>query len=82
MFAEFAYNNSIHAIIGVILLMAAEDRHVQIETAAPKLSSKLDGVGNPAAQHWVEKLLAIWREMTNRWMKAAATQRIYTDKWM
>jgi hypothetical protein len=74
-FAEFAYNNSIHASIGVTPLMAAEGRHAQIETAAPRPSSKLDGVDNPAVQHWVEKLLAIRREMTDRWKEAAATQR-------
>jgi hypothetical protein len=29
--------------------MAAKGRHAQIETAAPRPSSKLDGVDNPAA---------------------------------
>jgi hypothetical protein len=53
-----------------------------METAAPTPSSKLDGVDNPAAQHWVEKLLAIRREMTDRWKEAAATQRTYADKRM
>jgi hypothetical protein len=73
-FAEFAYNNSIHASIGVTPLMAAEGWHAQMETVAPMPSSKLDSVDNPAAQHWVEKLLAIRREMTDRWKEAAATQ--------
>jgi hypothetical protein len=63
-FIEFAYNNSIYASIGVTSLMAAEGRHVQIEMTASRPSSKLDEVGNPTAQHWVEKLLAIRREMT------------------
>jgi hypothetical protein len=53
-----------------------------METAAPTPSSKLDGVDNPAAQHWVEKLLAIRREMTDRWKEVAATQRTYADKRM
>jgi hypothetical protein len=42
-------------------------------------SSKLNGVYNPAAQQWVEKLLAIQQEMTDRWKAAAATQRTYAD---
>jgi hypothetical protein len=81
-FAKFAYNNSIHAGIGVTPLMAAKGGHAQMETAAPRPRSKLNGVDNPTAQHWVEKLLAIRREMTNRWNEAAATQRTYTDKRM
>jgi hypothetical protein len=81
-FAEFAFNNSIHASIGVTPLMAAEGRHVQMETTVPRPSSKLDGVDNPAAQHWMKKLLAIWREMTDRWKEAAATQQTYANKRM
>ncbi len=54
--------------------MAAEGRHAQMETAAPTPSSKLDRVDNPAVQHWIEKLIAIRREMTDRWKEAAATQ--------
>jgi hypothetical protein len=53
-----------------------------METAAPRPSSKLDEVDNPAAQHWVEKLLAIQREMTNRWKEAAVTRQTYADKQM
>jgi hypothetical protein len=53
-----------------------------METAVPRPSSKLDRVDNPAAQHWVEKLLAIRREMTDRWKEAAATQRTYADERM
>ncbi len=82
MFVEFAYNNSIHASIGVTPLMVAEGQHAQKETAAPTPSSKLDGVDNPAAQHWVEKLLAIRREMTDRWNEVAATERSYANKRM
>jgi hypothetical protein len=63
-------------------LIADKDQHVQMETAAPRPSSKLDGVINPAVQHWVEKLLAIRREMTNRWKEAAATQQTYADRQM
>jgi hypothetical protein len=73
-FTEFAYNNSIQVSIGVTPLMAAEGRHAQMETAAPTPSSKLDRVDNPAVQHWIEKLIAIRREMTDRWKEAAATQ--------
>ncbi len=73
MFTEFAYNSSIHASIGVSPMMAAKGGHVQMEMAARRPSSKLDGVNNPAVQHWVEKLHAIRREMTDRWMEAAAT---------
>jgi hypothetical protein len=53
-----------------------------METAAPRPRTKLDGVDNPAAQHWVEKLLAIQRKMTDRWKEAAATQQTYSDKQM
>ncbi len=63
-------------------LMAAKGRHAQKVTVAPRPSSKLDGVDNPAVQHSVEKLLAIQREMTNRWKEAAATQRTYANKQM
>jgi hypothetical protein len=62
--------------------MAVEGQHAQIETAAPRHSSKLNGVDNPATQHWVEKFLAIRRKMTDRWKEAAATQRTYADKRM
>jgi transposase InsO family protein len=79
-FAEFADNNSIHASIGMTPVMAAEGRHAQMETAAPRPSSRLDGVDNPAAWQWVEKLLAIRQKMTDRWKEAAATQRAYADK--
>jgi hypothetical protein len=72
---EFAYNNSIHASNGVTPLMAAKGRHTQREKVTPRPSSKLDRVDNLAAQHWVEKLLAIRREMTNKWKEAAATQQ-------
>jgi transposase InsO family protein len=48
-FAEFAYNNSIHASIEMTPLMAAEGQHAHIQTAAPRPTSKLDGVDNPAA---------------------------------
>ncbi len=54
--------------------MAAEGQHAQMEMALARPSSKLDRVDNPAVQHWVRKLLAIQREMTDRWMEAAATQ--------
>ncbi len=81
-FAEFAFNNSIHVSIGMTSLMAAKGRHAQVEMAAPRPSSKLDGVDNPAAQQWVRKLLAIRREMTDRWKEAAATQRAYADRRM
>jgi hypothetical protein len=81
-FAELTYNNSIHASIGVTPLMAAKGQHAQMEMAAPRPSSKLGGVDNPAAQHWMEKLLAIRRVMTDRWKEAAATQRTYANKRM
>jgi hypothetical protein len=60
-------------------LMAAEGRHAQIETAAPRPTSKLDRVDNLAATKWVESLLKTHREMANRWKEAAATQRAYAD---
>jgi hypothetical protein len=65
-FAEFAYNNSIHASIWMTPIMAVKGQHAHMETVVPRPSSKLDGVNNPAAQHRVEKLLAIRREMTDR----------------
>ncbi len=79
-FAEFAYNNSVHASIGMTPLMAAEGRHAQMETAAPRPTSKLDGVDNPAATKWVESLLKTRREMVDRWKEATATQRAYADQ--
>jgi hypothetical protein len=45
-----------------------------METALPRPSSKLDGVNNPAVQHWVGKLYAIQQEITDWWNVAAATQ--------
>jgi transposase InsO family protein len=65
-FAEFAYNNSIHASIGMTPLIAAEGQHAQMETAAPRLTTKLDGVDNPAANQWVESLRKTRREMADR----------------
>jgi hypothetical protein len=79
-FAEFSYNNSVHASTGMTPLMAAEGRHAQMVTAAPRPSTKLDGVDNPAAHQWVQRLLEVRRELTDRWKEAAATQRAYTDK--
>ncbi len=63
-------------------MMAAKGQHEQMETAAPRPSSKLDGVNNPAAQHWVEKLLTILQEITDRWKEAAATQQTSANKMM
>ncbi len=60
-------------------LMAAEGQHAQIETAAPRLTSKLDGVDNPAATKRVESLLKTRRDMVDRWKEAAATQQAYAD---
>jgi hypothetical protein len=51
-----------------------------METAAPRPTSKLDGVDNPAATKWVESLLKTRREMVDRWKEATATQRAYTDQ--
>jgi hypothetical protein len=45
-------------------------------------SSKLNRVVNPVALHWVEKPLAIQRDMTDRWKEVAATQQAYADKRM
>ncbi len=60
-------------------LMAAEGWHVQMETAAPRLTSKLDRVDNPAATKWVESLLKTRWEMVDRWKEASVTQRAYAD---
>ncbi len=51
-----------------------------MEAAAPRPSSKLDGVDNPAAQQWVEKCPAIWREMTDKRKEATTTQRDNANK--
>jgi hypothetical protein len=79
-FAKFAYNSFIYASIGITLLMAAKGWHAQMEAAAPRPSSKLDGVDNPAAQQWVEKCPAIWREMTDKRKEATTTQRDNANK--
>jgi hypothetical protein len=59
--------------------MAAEGRHAQMETAALRSTSKLDGVDNPAATKWVESLLKTHQERVDWWKEAAATQRAYVD---
>ncbi len=70
--AEFAYNGIIHLSIEMTPLIAAEGQHEQMETAAPRLTSKLDKVYNPAATKWVESLLKTRREIVDRCKEAAA----------
>ncbi len=61
-------------------LIAAEGWHAQMETAAPRLTSKLAQVDDPAATKRVESLLKTHRRMDDRLKKAAATQRAYADQ--
>jgi hypothetical protein len=53
-----------------------------METAAPWPCSKLHEVDYPAGKQWVEKHIAIRREMTNKLKEAMATQQTYADKRM
>ncbi len=55
-------------------LLVTEGRHVQMEIAAPRPTSQLDGVDNCTVTKWAESLLKSHWEMDNRWKNSAATQ--------
>ena len=67
--AEFAYNNSIHASIGIILFFAMYGFYFHIENYIPE-KAELDV---PVAKNRIESVLIMRKELEARWQKAVKT---------
>jgi hypothetical protein len=78
--AEFAYNNSIHASIGITPFFAEQGFHPSIEATVRAIPADRSVPDVPDAKARAEKLVELWAAIEQRWKKVTATQRKYADR--
>ncbi len=78
--AEFAYNNSVHASVGVTPFYAEKGFHPSIEATIQDIPADRIVLDLPDARARADRLVDLWAAIEQCWKKVTATQRKYADR--
>jgi hypothetical protein len=79
--AEFAYNDSVYASIGITPFYAEKGFHPSIEATVQAILANGYIPNVPNARARAEKLVKLWAAIEQRWKEVTATQRKYAIRW-